>query len=111
VTTFEQFLTRLLIDRIGVLEHELGTVKARVASLESRPAIQYAGVWQSGRQYQRGHACTDRGSLWIAEFETTARPGDGAESGWKLAVKKGEADGSVPPARFPTQPRRNGFGR
>jgi hypothetical protein len=102
---FEQLLARLLVDRIAVQEHRIAELTARVAVLEARPSIQYAGVWQPGRTYARGHATTLSGSLWICEFETTARPGDGAESGWKLAVKKGEVDVAALPARFSTQPR------
>jgi hypothetical protein len=109
---FEQFLTRLIVDRIAAQEHQIAALTARVAVLEARPVIQYAGVWKAGQRYPRGTAITHDGGLWIAEAETEGeRPGNGPTA-WKLAVKRGEVDASVPPpARFSTQPRMRGNGR
>jgi phage portal protein BeeE len=52
-------------------------------------SLSYFGTWRAG-EYQRGAAVTRSGSLWIAERATDRRPGD-AGSGWKLAVKNGDA--------------------
>jgi integrin beta 3 len=49
------------------------------------------GVYKAGETYEQGDAVTWGGSLWIAQFETSAQPGGGASerTGWRLAVKKG----------------------
>ena len=49
-----------------------------------------AGVWKEGAAYVAGDAVTHGGSLFIAQGETTARPGKSDD--WRLAVKRG-ADG------------------
>jgi integrin beta 3 len=51
------------------------------------PTVIYRGVWHEA-DYAAGDSVTWGGSLWIAEKDTAAKP-DTAESGWKLAVKKG----------------------
>lgn len=50
-----------------------------------------AGVWQPGRVYPKGAGVTVKGAWWIAQTETSARPGDDtAESrAWRLSVKGG----------------------
>jgi hypothetical protein len=51
------------------------------------PIVLDRGVWRDGRQYVQGDAVTYAGALWIAQRETTARPGEGPDTGWRLAVK------------------------
>lgn len=51
------------------------------------PTVIYRGVWAAG-DYEAGDATTWGGSLWIAEKQTNEKP-DTADSGWRLAVKKG----------------------
>lgn len=51
------------------------------------PTMIYRGVWHEG-EFSAGDAVTWGGSVWIAEKDTNAKP-DAADSGWKLAVKKG----------------------
>jgi integrin beta 3 len=51
------------------------------------PVVIDRGVWKEGG-YQAGDAVTWRGSLWIAQRETAAKP-DEASSDWRLAVKRG----------------------
>jgi hypothetical protein len=51
------------------------------------PVVLDRGVWKEGT-YQHGDAVTWAGSLWIAQRDTDAKP-DVADSGWRLAVKKG----------------------
>lgn len=46
-----------------------------------------AGVWREGAAYVAGDAVSHGGSLFIAQAETTARPGKSDE--WRLAVKRG----------------------
>lgn len=52
------------------------------------PTVIYRDVFKAGETYQPGDAVTWAGSLWIAEKETDAKP-ETADSGWKLAVKRG----------------------
>ena len=49
-----------------------------------------AGVWKDGSNYNRGDGVTLGGSFFIAQADTTAKPG--ASDDWRLAVKRG-ADG------------------
>jgi hypothetical protein len=46
-----------------------------------------AGVWQAGRGYPKGAGTTVKGAWWIAQKDTTDRPGDSRD--WRLAVKGG----------------------
>ena len=68
----------------------LAPVLARLAALESRPHLKYAGPFRTGDVYAEGALVTHQGSLWLAESPTTYAPG-AAGSGWRLVVKRGEA--------------------
>ena len=46
-----------------------------------------AGVWQAGRVYPKGAGTTVKGAWWIAQTDTSGRPGDSRD--WRLAVKGG----------------------
>jgi hypothetical protein len=50
-----------------------------------------AGVWQAGRVYPKGAGVTVKGAWWIAQAETSARPGDDTSDAraWRLSVKGG----------------------
>jgi len=52
------------------------------------PVMLYRDVYKEGEDYQHGDVVTWGGSLWFAQRDTSAKP-DGAESGWKLVVKRG----------------------
>lgn len=52
------------------------------------PTVVDRGVYKAGESYDPGDAVSWGGSLWIAQQETTAKP-DTADSGWRLAVKRG----------------------
>lgn len=52
------------------------------------PVIIDRGVFKAGETYKRGDGVTWGGSWWIAQTETAQKP-DSADSGWRLAVKKG----------------------
>ena len=57
-------------------------------TLELKTAIVLdAGVWKEGANYVAGDAVSHGGSLFIAQADTTARPGKSDE--WRLAVKRG----------------------
>lgn len=59
----------------------------------SLPFVLDRGVYDGEKSYEPGDGVTWNGSFWIAQVETTSRPGtpEGAKA-WRLAVKKG-ADG------------------
>ena len=52
------------------------------------PVVIDQGVWRDGGEYDPGDGVTFRGSYWIAQRNTTAKPDDG-NTDWRLAVKKG----------------------
>jgi hypothetical protein len=58
------------------------------------PVVYDRGVYQAERAYQQGDAVTWGGSLWIAQRDTTGKPGDGSPD-WRLAVKKGRDGGDA----------------
>lgn len=62
------------------------------------PGILDRGVWRDGL-HKAGDGVTFGGSFWIAQRETTQKPGDGDD--WRLAVKKGRdgKDGVMKAAR------------
>lgn len=45
------------------------------------------GVWEN-RRYQKGDCVSENGSIWIAQIDTDKKPRE-ADSGWRLAVKRG----------------------
>jgi integrin beta 3 len=47
-----------------------------------------AGVWKEGAVYSAGDGVTLGGSFFIAQTNTSAKPGDKSEE-WRLAVKRG----------------------
>jgi collagen type III alpha len=51
------------------------------------PTVVDRGVWRE-RAYEPGDGVTWRGSFWIAQKETSAKP-DEASTDWRLAVKRG----------------------
>lgn len=52
------------------------------------PVVLDRGVWATSKVYEKGDAVTWAGSLWIAQKDAPGKP-DTADSGWRLAVKKG----------------------
>jgi len=52
------------------------------------PSVLDRGVYQAGHRYEKGDGVTYGGSFWIAQDETSDKPGDGATA-WRLAVKHG----------------------
>jgi collagen type III alpha len=55
------------------------------------PVVLDRGVYQSGRSYAKADGVSFGGSWWIAQADTTDKPGNGSTA-WRLAVKRG-ADG------------------
>lgn len=75
------------------------------------PAVIDRGVYKAGQSYERGDAVSFGGSIWIAQKDTAAKPGNG-ESSWRLAVKHGRdgrdgKDGDRGPEGPPGRPGRD----
>jgi hypothetical protein len=64
----------------------IAALEARVALLEQKPHVKFCGVFESGKSYQPGDACTHSGGLWICRAATTGQPNQDFH-GWTLAVK------------------------
>lgn len=71
---------------MAYLAHALTRAEARIAKLEAAPFV-YDGPHETGKTYQRGTFVSHGGSMWHANRETNARPGD--SPAWTLAVKHG----------------------
>lgn len=76
----------LLFTRLKVLEEKLGVTEKTLAATEHK------GIWEGGRQYERGNFVTYRGSMWVAKKETLDEPGKSLE--WQMVVRRGR-DGRV----------------
>jgi collagen type III alpha len=63
------------------------------------PIPLYEDVYKDGKSYQTGDSVTWGGSLYIAQKDTSAKPGQPSDDSraWRLAVKKG-ADGKQGPS-------------
>jgi hypothetical protein len=61
-------------------------LEARVAALEAKPHVKFCGIYEPGRSYTPGDACTHGGGLWICKAATTGQPNQDY-AGWTLAVK------------------------
>jgi len=59
------------------------------------PEVIDRGYYRAGATYAAGDAVTYAGSLWIAQAETDARPGESSPA-WRLAVKRGEKGAAGP---------------
>ena len=59
----------------------------RIAELENKPELHYAGTWSDGKSYPVGSVVTDGGSMWHANTRTAERPG--TSDAWTLCVKRG----------------------
>lgn len=60
------------------------------------PVMIDRGVYRTGESYEKGDCVTFGGSLWIAQQKTSEKP-DGANTGWRLGVKRGRDGRDVEP--------------
>lgn len=75
-------------DGIATREEIEEIMEARFLDLQARTfADIYREVYRSGQTYKRGEIATWDGSMWLAQVETMAKPGEGAD--WTLVVKRG----------------------
>lgn len=80
-------------DRV-IAFHFKGGEKVHSTELRLKGYPIYRGIYKPG-EYEEGDSVTYGGSIWIAEKDTKGTPGT-ANSGWRLAVKRGNdgKDGS-----------------
>lgn len=64
------------------------------------------GVFRAGQLYARGDAVSWAGCSWIAQADTTDRPGDGATA-WRMSTKAGR-DGKAGPEGKPGKDGKDG---
>lgn len=92
-TGFGEFLPKAvqpLVQRVIELEKVAVKQNERIAELEARPVMKYAGIWNHGKVYGAGNFVTDSGSVFHAQRASVGeRPGSGSDA-WVLAVKKGK---------------------
>jgi len=71
------------------------------------PVVIDRGIYAEGKEYKAGDGATWAGSFWIAQKDTSSKPGEGGD--WRLAVKKGRdgRDGVMKEAK-PSEPVRVG---
>jgi hypothetical protein len=71
------------------------------------PVVIDRGIFTEGKEYKTGDGVTWGGSFWIAQKDTSSKPGAGGD--WRLSVKKGRdgRDGVVKEA-IPKEPVRVG---
>lgn len=68
----------------------LRAVRGEVVKEWALPVVFYRGVFSADASYRKGNSVTWGGSLWIAEKDAPEGKPDTPESGWRLAVKKGQ---------------------
>jgi hypothetical protein len=84
VRAVKEYVARALGERTAGLE-------ARIKTLESRPVLEYRGVWKADEDYRPGDLVTHGGSLHYCWAPVRgSRPGE--SDSWQLCVKRG-ADG------------------
>jgi chitodextrinase len=88
VKSIKSYIGRQLAETAAGLSAQIAKVEQRLARVENRPQLRYAGVWKAGTVYAEHTAVTHDGSIWIAREATSIRPGDGSGA-WILAVKRG----------------------
>jgi hypothetical protein len=85
-----QFEVELADAILSGIAAQTADIRERLAILEARPEIKYAGTFALGKTYQPGNLCTRSGALWLCcESDVTTQPGTDAK--WKLIVKSGDA--------------------
>ena len=96
-----------IVDGLDAVEIEMSgdrevTIKTKLSSGRQvsksfeMPVILDRGVFKSGRAYKTGDGVSWGGSFWIAQRDTSEKP-DIDDSGWRLAVKKGQNGKEVVP--------------
>ena len=80
-------LDAIALAMVRFVTEAIEPLKQRIAALEARPELRYAGTWKEGQSYLPGALTTDAGSLWLCTQATNNRP---PSDHWKLVVKRGD---------------------
>jgi collagen type III alpha len=83
--TLEGASLKQIDDRTWQIVRADGSALSGVFAL---PLVLDRGVYQPTKRYEKGDGVTFGGSFWIAQGDTSEKPGDGATA-WRLAVKRG----------------------
>jgi hypothetical protein len=86
VTSLAAPIRAYVAKHVEPLERRNTELELRIKHLEARPALKFQGVFEPGKSYAPGDACTFHGGLWICRAETIGQPGQDYQ-GWQLAVK------------------------
>jgi BMFP domain-containing protein YqiC len=70
----------------AMLEERWLALEQRLTTMEQKPSVKFRGVYEQGKAYQPGDACTHSGGLWICRAATMGQPNQDY-IGWSLAVK------------------------
>jgi hypothetical protein len=80
-------LSRVIAQIKDDYEKQIGPLVGRLAELEQRKGMTYAGVWRAETAYGAGSVVVDRGASWHANIDVAGvRPG-GPEGIWTLIAK------------------------
>jgi hypothetical protein len=78
---------------VRALRSRVAETESRLALVEARPALKYAGAWRPDAAFAEGSLISHKGGLWLALADSVGRrPGtnEGSDS-WRLVVKSGAA--------------------
>lgn len=76
---------------------ELRFVRGEVVKTFPLPVVIDRGVFKEGTAYRKGNGVTWGGSFWIAQKDGPEGKPDGPDSGWRLAVKRGQNGRDIKP--------------
>ena len=82
----------VIVRHVEVIEPdaELEARLRRFEEAERKGLVRFDGIYERGRTYQKGMIATWGGSLWHANRETDAEPGQTANhEDWTLIVRRG----------------------
>jgi hypothetical protein len=83
-------ITAVIAEMVTPMVAKQKALEQRIAALESRPLLKYAGIHVEGQPYAEAQLVTRSGSLWVSTEPTSTTPGTPG-SHWRLIVKRGSA--------------------
>jgi hypothetical protein len=76
-----------LMERVGrAVREALEPLRQRIGELEQR---EWVGIWTSGKSYAKNSIVSHDGSAWLAVRQYPEGKPGGANTGWRLIVKRG----------------------
>jgi hypothetical protein len=89
------YVTQKQMDRhcetIGVFVAKvLEPLEKRIAELESRPVLSFAGTWRAASAYAKGACVQHSGGMWMARTDSAGKRPNEHASAWRLIVKRGQ---------------------